>query len=288
MSRRSTYLLAAAVTAAGVAAAQAAPISYYRFEDGTAGNDVPGDAPGSVGTVIDSIDPANNLNVFNLGSGGTFSADVPVATIPQTGQANTLSVDFNGTEDIYGDVGLPEGAGVSFTLETYVKSDTLGSFQTYVGRDDGGDTAGNGPLALFYLSKAGVGPFVTDAFRVELTTDTGAQVAVNSASVAQADTWYHLAAVGDASAGTLELFVDGSSVGSSAGYTGLFDSNTIWTFGRGFFGGSADRLDGHLDEVRFSDSALAPSEFLNAVPEPTSLTLLLAGGLALAARRRRA
>lgn len=45
-----------------------------------------------------------------------------------------------------------------------------------------------------------------------------------------------------------------------------------WTLGRGPYGGSsADSIGGYLDEVRISDVALAPSQFLNVIPSPRSM-----------------
>jgi hypothetical protein len=77
--------------------------------------------------------------------------------------------------------------------------------------------------------------------------------------------WYHLAAVGDVSAGTLTLYVDGSPVGSASGYDGLFvpAENNGWTIGRGqYYGYVADKVTGYIDEVRITAGALAPGYFL--------------------------
>lgn len=70
----------------------------------------------------------------------------------------------------------------------------------------------------------------------------------------------------------------------------LLNQSGNWGIGRGWFNGPADWTDGRIDEVRISGNALNSSQFLVAVPSPSSLTTMLIGGvpgLCLVLRRNR-
>src|SRR5947208_11711631 len=70
------------------ALAQAGTFSYYRFETGPAG---------TVPTII--VDSSGNNRDGSLFSGfPTYSANVPVAQIPQTGETNNFSMNFGGPD----------------------------------------------------------------------------------------------------------------------------------------------------------------------------------------------
>ncbi|MCP5534005.1 MAG: hypothetical protein H7A48_12610 [Akkermansiaceae bacterium] len=254
-----------------IAPAGAAPetLAYYRFEEGVAGADVASQAD----SVVDSAGADDNMSTWWSGSAPNYTATVPGPAIAQTVAANLLAAEFDGGDDLYDDpspIGpLRTMAIGDFTVESFVRFTNLDGFNTMVGRDDtGGNTNGGqdgDPHALFYLQE-------TDAnkLRVWLTNASGNPVVVDGTTTLQINTWYHVAAVGDAAAGTLKIYLNGALEGTATGFDGLFDpaEDNIWTIGRGQWnGGLADLVDGFLDEVRISAGALTPDRFLNFNPD---------------------
>jgi hypothetical protein len=250
---------------------QPSTVAYYRFENGVAGATM-GDE--SVGSVVDLTAHGYNLTAHK---NPVYDGNVAVQTIPLSGAANHGSAHFDGkSADISGTAG--EGLSTvvfgDFTIEAYVWFDAVEDWQSVVGRDDAAAPAseGVGLSGLFYLSRAATtakGKVHPNCFRVELATTQHRQIEVDSDRVANPHTWYHVAAVGDTAAGTLSLYVDGVLVGQTNGFTGLFapKANTPWTIGRAQYKKRPyDRLLGNVDEVRFSNVALTPAQFLNAAP----------------------
>ena len=236
-------------------------VSYYRFEDGTNG-----------ANVSPALDLVGGSNLNMLGT-ATYTNATPFYTvIPATGAANTLGANFPaaGNNGLVAPTSgtLADTVLTNFTIEAFVRFSDLAGVQTIVGRDDvttGIGTAGQGlgGQALLYLSKGGTG------FRVELITKDNRNIQINSTSLPAIGTWYHVAAVGNAGVGTLKLYVNGTEVGSTTGFNGLFvpatGSDTPWTVGRGDFNlADTDFLRGDLDEVRITRAALAPGHFLNS------------------------
>lgn len=302
MNKLPTTLLGTALMVGLAATASAATIAHFSFEEGTHGLAV--NSVGSSGatgslTVSGGGDGTNGMVAWSIAASPTY-----VTSTAPTPFANAIAMSFGtasgGGDDLY----QPNAAAstlsttnfVNFTIETYVNLYAYVGWQTFIGRDDNGNPGqGAGAASLFYLSTAGapIGTGLTNGFRVELINASNTGVAVNSAFVPDLNTWYHVAAVGDATAGTLSLYVDGTLVGSTTGYNGMLplSTPTSWTLGRGQYNGNpADTIRGMLDEVRFSDVALSPSQFLNAtaIPEPSSFALLAGlGVLGLAGSRRR-
>lgn len=239
-------------------------LAYYRFEEQT-GERI--SSPPHHPTVRDSADRKLDLYAYKTPA---VSASVPVALIPQTGAPNHRSVYVTGTEDIYAkpDDGLSRVSLADFTIEAWVKFESIIGSQTIVGRDSLSRDQGAG--ALFYLSKTThVKPApgqLENAFRVELVTRGDRSLTIESNVQARPGVWYHLAVVGNTSAGTVTLYVDGKSAGFATDFDGLFvpPGDPGWSIARGQYGGKvADHFLGWVDEVRFSDSALKPAQFLN-------------------------
>lgn len=323
--RPATFVIAAAALSTVAAwdaftpaPAHAQTIAYYRFEEGAPGEKVPvtpDETAPATSPVLDYSGNGNHMKTFADFSAPTYGADVPAGVVPQTDAANARGLLFSPNQDVYSlnAVGGGPGGGTLndhafplFTIEASVRFSSLDGFQTFVGRDRPGETLGS-----FYLRKWGslgeddpnvnalnVTVVADDGTTYDLwTTGTGAG---DTFSTVSADVWYNVAAQSDGS--TLSLFVQNNTTGvyelqGSIAMTGGLSNtgNTNFTIGRGWFNGPADWVNGAVDEVRISDQALAPSQFLFSpravIPEPSSLALMIAAGLVplagAAVRRRR-
>lgn len=295
--------------------ARAQTVAYYRFEEGAVGTAVPvtpdAGAP-SVSPVLDSSGNNNNLKTFATFSAPTYSGNVPAAVVPQTGAPNLRSLALTPNQDVYsqnavggGPAGgtLNDHAFPAFTIEASVNFNSLDGFQTFVGRDRPGQTLGG-----FYLRKWGGNDPNLNSLNVTVVADNNATFDLFSTGVGAGDTfstvqtgtWYNVVAQSNGS--ILSLFVQNNASGvyelqgSTPITTALSNTGaTNFTVGRGWFNNPADWVSGYVDEVRISDRALAPSQFLfaprapgNAIPEPGSLLLAFpAVGVLTGARLRR-
>ena len=300
--RRFLGVLAAAavLSAAGVARAQTA--AYWRFEEGAPDQEFQfpptNGGPGS-GLATDSSGNNNNLRTFADFTNPVYRANVPFNPVPGTGAANNLSLDFNPNEDLYS-----EGAPINnrqlnqFTIEASVRFDDLDGWQTFLGKDGFQFATGDTNLASLYFQLANDAAN-QDKVAFKVHQADGAFIDVYTLLPVAAGQWYNFAAVlsndntaGDPDDQTLSLYMQDPGSGqyvlqqSKDFRGGMANQDRNWTVGRGMYANNpADWVDGQVDEVRISDVALSPSQFL-AVPEPSSLALAGAAGL-LALRRLR-
>jgi hypothetical protein len=273
-----------ACTAGTIYAVPASPLqdAYWRFEEGTAGNPVP------LGndTVLDSIN-ANHMQTANAGTAPLYTSAVSTGIVPQTGAANTLALQFSGAQDIFtrggeGGQAINHPITTAFTLEAAFMPTALDRFQAIVGKD-GKPT--DSPLQTLVLKMRGD----TNELQIEMYDAGGTIRGIRSQAALMADQWYYAAVVNDGS--SMSLYLD-SNDGSGYVLQGtelvngaLFQNETSWSIGRGMFNNNpADWFIGLIDEVRLSNTALSPDQFL-FVPEPASLMLLGIGGLWVLRRR---
>lgn len=290
-------LLTGAALIAIPALSHAATVAYWRFEEATTGNVASSGTGGDV-TYNDSVTDSSGNN-YHLRTYWTASAPAYTTATPSTWimdgsggpvVSNTAALSFDGGDDLYS-AGSVNSAALNavnlttFTIETWVRFNDLSGWETFIGRDDSGNPGQAASAeSLLYFQKMGDG---SNKIRFRAYDSAGSAFSVTTNNAITTNTWYHVAAVGNGS--TVALFLNGVQQGSSVAYSGgLFNPNpdTLWTVGRGqYAGGNGDFLQGAMDEVRISDVALAPNQFL--IPEPSAALL---GGLGLLGllRRRRA
>ena len=323
MTRASKRCLAAAVgglvTVSSAPPSHAATLAYLNFEDspnpagGTlvsanAAHPNPGGGTTPAAYTSDVSGRGNHFRGFDQNYSGAYSTVVPTAVVPGTGAANLFSLSpaqqlnagFGG--DIYSG-GAPTlnayDLNGGFSVEVSASANALGGFGNIVGKD--GRPVATSPLAPLQLKLRGdtFGGTV-NPFQIEIVDQAGAGHSVVTTFTPEANTFYDLAATYDPSlaADQLKLYAKASSEAGPYVLQGSATTPNIasdptspgYAIGRGFYnGGTTDNFNGLVDNVRISDTALLPTQFLGtAVPEPTSLGLIGLVGAGLLRRRRRA
>ncbi len=221
---------------------------YYRFETGPDG--------GTATSIFDSAD-GNRRGVISSG-GPAYSADVPFASVPQTGAPDNFSMAFTASDSVGFDYAFPLNTSGDATLEFWVNpgAPTYGEWSIF-GTSDANQYVvrwlADGQICIDYRSP-------TAALHQVGCTQT--------ASVPQG-VWSFVAVVKTANVYSLYVNNAGTS-GATVLTVEITDltpdlpTSTEWAINA-----SPDYPGaGLLDEVRFTDQALAPSQFLVAGSEP--------------------
>jgi hypothetical protein len=168
------------------------------------------------------------------------------------------ALDFNGSSDyltVPDDPSLDWANDDSFTVELWAKFTNIsGKNKVMVGRDArpgglhwwAGATSSDGKAAFILYDSDNVGHSV-----------------IGQGSAINDNQWHHLAAIRDASTGTISLYVDGQLVGSApaADYTGDFSATTTLGIGYMAYTGNPDYYyDGLLDEIALYSRMLTGDE----------------------------
>ena len=275
-------------------------VAYWRFDDVddaeidvplgtvTAGNALP-DSDGQTvwrKAAHDHSGNGNHLTTWeHAWAGHNWSDDVPAARILTQGLDNALSAQSAGNWPAmmtWSEQSLPAGVDLetwtpeAFTVEASFKMTDISGYHTIVGRDGTEVFGDEAALAPFYLSvRHGTGTLGV----VMVDMDGVRYIVESEAGFIQTNQWYNAAVVCDGQ--TLSLYCDNElinsldmtalgsddtrlAMGSTSG--GDWESGT-WTVGRGLYnGGHVDRVYGWVDEIRLTEGALDPEEFLFGQP----------------------
>jgi hypothetical protein len=285
--------------------AQAAPVAYWRHEEGAPGTLIP-DGPN---TVLDSTGNGNHMQTFASANAPFTSATYASLVSPLTlrsGLANNRSLDFGpgGDDPSNNDDNFTDNKPIqtqlfdALTVELAFNMDSVGpgQFQALVGKD--GKPLAASPVPPFKVLVRGddFPDAIPNQLFIEWIDGDGDIHFVNSGRTVTTGTWNHVAFV--LTPGAAELWLADENTpyalldsisGDFAGASGEVLNNvpTSWTVGRGMFDGNVtDWSDAKIDEVRVSDTALSPGEFLfRAVPEPHSYVLGMLAAALVALRR---
>ena len=268
-------ILVASLTAYG------ATVAHWDFEEGT-----PGVSLAAAGGALDITGNGNTMWGYDDYWGPGFTSVTPTSSV------GLRNADYH--QDGY-TVGAPVNSWspTTWTIELAVRLNDVSGWKTMIGRDgathdqDASGTAG--PESDFYLSNNGI----DDRFRINFDTVGGVRYILDSSILPVANKWYGLAVTCDGT--TLTMYVDEGyhnyvSVGSLTldplNDNAMAQINQNWTFGRGWYNTwYVDHIDGYMDDIRFSDVALAPGDLIG-IPEPATLILLGLGALVM--RRKKA
>jgi hypothetical protein len=296
-SRLAALLLA--LGASCVSIASAATLAHWRFEEGAVGDQLQANFGSAITTSPDSSGNGYSLQAYNT-NGTPNTAPIYSASTPfGSGGANNRSFRFDGNDDLYSQGATGLNSITSFTaltIEASVNFGDLGGYQTFLGKD-GFNIPGapDANLASVYFQLVQDGGFANHV-AIKLHTGNGAFVGAYTAAPVIAGQWYNFSAVFDGSNLSLYSVTGGiATLEGSASFVGpVISQDNAWTVGRGMYAGNVGDWvkDGTLiDEVRISDAALTPGEFIAvAIPEPSTFAAMggLAGLFFAASRRRRA
>jgi hypothetical protein len=287
----------------GDATAFGATAAYWRHEEGPAG----GLIPAGTDTILDSSGSGNHMRTFDpVFTSADYTTTVSPVPL-RSGLANNFALNFGPggvDEDRFANGGVlgrdddnyTEGKLIqtqlfeAMTVELAFKMDVVGGYQALVGRDGKplGDAVGedDSPVSPFAMKVRGddFPDTVPNQLFVEFIDGDGTLFSdihfLATRETVLPNVWYHVAFTLTATdaqlwvaEGTGPYVLKDSKVGQdyvgSSGEVAVFDP-TPWTVGRGAFGnGIADWVDATIDEVRISDTALAPDQFLFAPPVAT-------------------
>ena len=245
------------------ASADASILAYWRFEEGTSNTIASG-----AGSIADSAGSFTGTPTGNP----TYRSAVGSNPVPSNGFANTLSLEFDGAGDF---VLIPDPTGIlnpttAFTVEFWMRAGVqVAALETLVDHSHGfvdqtGWAFQTQPSGVMRFAVGDGGPF---------------HEAISFGTDVRDDAWHHIAGVFDSTndGQELSLYIDGilSGTDDNGGASALGNNREV-EFGRASGAGMPRYYDGFLDEIRISDEALIPSQFLfsSAVPEPSSFVLM--------------
>jgi len=243
-------------------------IAHWRFEGGVDGEEHAGDQDD---WYPDLSGNGNHLSSWSGTSRPMATTDRPFDPVPLTGEANTLALYYDRSDDL-GTFGGPKMLNSAsfdngWTVEATFKLERRHDWQGIVGKDGKPNSAN--PFQAFCFKTYPDGTLELDYTDNNLDR----HIITTGAGYVDLNTWYSVAATYNAATKTARLYVKAEGDADYTEFGSVTDSygvsfgqeNKTWTVGRAMWDDyAANFFDGQIDEVRISSVALDPSEFINS------------------------
>jgi hypothetical protein len=261
---RLVLAVAIATLLAWSATGRAATLLHYDFSDGsgTTATDLSG--AGNDGTLTDFADTSAGAGAFGASEGWVTGGGLSFLDDGDRSFVET-SLALNALYD------AGAGQNKDHTIEYLANYSGAASWTPAIGSSQ---DPFNGDDTFFF----GVHDNQADN-EVRMPGDGGGGIGPQPWSAPDTDT-HHIAMTFDAATEEVEVFVDGTSVGTGARAGTSMNSDTLFRVGNTGWS-SGEQWGGVMMGVAISDMKLSPADFvLTPIPEPSTLTLLLFGALA--------
>lgn len=252
---------------------QAATVAYWRFEEGPANTKTRHTTADGIYdlAVTDSSGSGNPLSAWSAANeyACIYRTQVQTSTVPLTGAVNHFSLQnvgarpglFTSSANTNPSYDLQSWTPLTWTIEASFYTTAGSGHRAIVGRDGYNIASGNAALAPLYFK-------INTDNRAEITfvDMDGKSHGLYSTTLIEANRWYHMAAASDGQ--VLRLYLNGkldASLDLGNGNHALSKENNSrsWTVFRSMWNNNpADYFVGYIDEVRISDTALLPHQFL--------------------------
>ena len=245
-------------------------VAYWSFEEGSP----PYTAPSGGIDVLDYSGHGNHLHTDSDDTAGVFTAYGISQQVPQIKKKSYIFYDnsvvpggSSVTRNLHVAHGtLNQSSFDAWTIEAMIYQVTptsgTGGYQTFIGRDGALGVSNMSAAVYFQIDsnqKLAIRFWQQDGVQNNLTSN----LTITSGKI------YHVAAV--STGDSLKMYIDSldgngyvlDNEVALTGNTAMVANNGLWTIGRGQWNGwPADHFLGLMDEIRISDAALDPTDFL--------------------------
>jgi hypothetical protein len=201
-----------------------------------------------------------NLDAFDYSGSGTNWSGATLVNSPTYSDAFMGQFDFNGTSQ-YVNLGSAQQPtrSTGFSLNVWVKWDSLTGWQTMVGQDRG-TVGGRG---AFYFQKATDGATSGDGTSntvcIKIVDTSGNTVYAEDTTTVTTGVWYNF--VGTVSSTELKLYKNGSLISTNTDSTAMDTATGNMLAGAGYFNDVlVDYLNGQLGVVQYYNKVLTADE----------------------------